>query len=214
LRALHEVILQDRRAAPAVERSVVVYLGDYIDRGPCAREVLDILIDRPLPDFEHIHLLGNHEAFLLAVLDGVRDADVWLLNGGDETLRSYGIRLSEIIGDPAVLRAALARNLPEAHERFLRGLGLSHVEGDYIFVHAGIRPGVALDAQNPDDLLWIREPFLSSSLDHGKVVVHGHTPGRTPDQRANRIGIDTGACYGGRLTALVLEGTQRRFLQV
>ncbi len=91
---------------------------------------------------------------------------------------------------------------------------MSHLEGDYLFVHAGIRPGVAIEAQDPEDLIWIREPFLGSSADHGKVVVHGHTPSRDPVSRANRIGIDTGACYGGQLTALVLEESRRRFIQV
>jgi serine/threonine protein phosphatase 1 len=111
------------------------------------------------------------------------------------------------------LRAELQARLPEAHREFLNRLGLSHVEGDYLFVHAGVRPGVPLDAQDPHDLMWIREPFLSSTADHGKVVVHGHTPTRAPEVRPNRIGVDTGACYGGPLTALVLENDERRFLQ-
>ena len=114
----------------------------------------------------------------------------------------------------AWLREELVRRLPAEHGAFLDGLARSHVEGGYLFVHAGIRPEVPLDRQDPEDLLWIREPFLGSDLDHGKVVVHGHTPTDRPVVRANRIGIDTGACYGGRLTALVLEGDRRRFLEV
>ena len=104
--------------------------------------------------------------------------------------------------------------MPEAHRAFLDGLALSHIEGGYFFVHAGIRPGVPLDRQAENELLWIREPFLGSTANHGKVVVHGHSVAREPESLANRIGIDTGACFGGKLTALVLEGGKRRFLQV
>jgi len=104
--------------------------------------------------------------------------------------------------------------VPEAHRTFLDGLALSHVEGDYFFVHAGIRPGVPLEHQEENEMLWIRGLFLDSTADHGKVVVHGHSVSREPESLANRIGIDTGACYGGKLTALVLEDDQRFFLQV
>ncbi len=218
---LRAAILEDSAradaAGPAAERRVVVYLGDYIDRGPGAREILDLLIEQPLTGFESVYLLGNHEAFMLRFLDEAGDPMGWILNGGDATLRSYGV-------DPGVLsmgssggeglRAELARRVPRRHREFLRNLRMHHVEGDYLFVHAGIRPGVAIEAQDPEDLLWIREPFLASGTDHGKVVVHGHTPGQDPVSRANRIGIDTGACYGGRLTALVLEESRRRFIQV
>ena len=112
------------------------------------------------------------------------------------------------------LQEAFRRSLPASHLEFLRALRLSFAIGDYLFVHAGIRPGVPLDAQDRDDLLWIREDFLRSGADHGKVVVHGHSATREPEVRANRIGIDTGAVYGGRLTALALHGAERRFLQV
>ncbi|MDH3473685.1 MAG: serine/threonine protein phosphatase [Rhodospirillales bacterium] len=215
LRVLHRMILGD--AADAPERRVVVYVGDYIDRGPDSREAVDLLIEEPLEGFESIHLIGNHEAFLLEFLDSEMGAMPWLMNGGDATCRSYGV-------DPYVppdltdrfswLRQALAERLPEAHLAFFRGLVPHHVEGDYLFVHAGIRPGVALADQDPADLIWIREPFLGSDEDHGKMVIHGHTPTAVPDLRHNRIGIDTGACFGGPLTALVLEGDSRRFLQV
>lgn len=218
---LHAAILEDSAradaAGPAAERRVAVYLGDYIDRGPGAREILDLLIEQPLAGFESVHLLGNHEAFMLRFLDEAGDPMAWLLNGGDATLRGYGVDSGDSSMDLSGgegLRAELARRVPRTHRAFLRTLGLHHVEGDYLFVHAGIRPGVAIEAQDPEDLIWIREPFLASSADHGKVVVHGHTPGQDPVIRANRIGIDTGACYGGRLTALVLEESRRRFVQV
>lgn len=215
LRELHDAILEDvERSAPA--RRVAVYLGDYVDRGPDPRGALDILIEAPLPGFETVHLIGNHEEFLIRFLEEPATAPLWMMNGGDATCRSYG-------ADPDAaghggdrfesLRRALKAALPETHLEFLAALTPSHAEGDYFFAHAGVRPGLALDAQVEQDLLWIREPFLSSAEDFGKVVVHGHTPTREPVLRTNRIGVDTGACYGGALTALVLEGEDRRFLQ-
>ena len=208
------MILEDARDGPA--RRVLVYLGDYIDRGADPREAVELLIEQPLPGFESVHLIGNHEAFLLKFLEDEGVIMSWLMNGGDATCRSYGV-------DPYApqiekqsllsLQDQLSGRLPESHLAFYRGLRLSHTEGDYHFVHAGIRPGVDLERQDPDDLMWIREPFLSSKRDHGKIVVHGHTPTADPVVRANRIGIDTGACYGGPLTALALERDSRRFLQ-
>ncbi|HEY5597349.1 MAG TPA: hypothetical protein VIK47_00970 [Kiloniellales bacterium] len=162
-----------------------------------------------------MHLLGNHDAMMRDVLAGTGDALLWLVNGGDAALRSYGVNQHHLHGaaDPlAALSRALQAHVPAAHRRFLAGLRLSHVEGDYMFVHAGIRPDRPREAQVAEDLLWIREPFLSATGDFGKVIVHGHTPGPAPVVRANRIGIDTGACFGGLLTALVLEEDQRRFL--
>jgi serine/threonine protein phosphatase 1 len=211
LRELREAIAADSAYADTIgsraQRRVVVYLGDYIDRGPDSRGVLDLLIGEPLTGFESIHLLGNHETFMRDFLDGEDVAAVWMMNGGVETLRSYGL-------DPLAPRAALNSAVPKEHRAFLDSLALSHIEGDYYFVHAGIRPGVPLEHQEENEMLWIREPFLGSTADHGKVVVHGHSVAREPDVRPNRIGIDTGACYGGKLTALVLEDARRRFLQV
>ncbi len=223
LRGLRAAILADSARAdaeaPRADRRVVVYLGDYIDRGPDSRGVVELLIGAPLAGFESVHLRGNHEAFLCGFLDGEEVAAVWMMNGGSETLRSYGLDVAAINrpwpgGDAPALRAALAAAVPEAHRAFLDGLALSHIEGDYFFAHAGVRPGVPLERQEENDLLWIREPFLGSTADHGKVVVHGHSAAAEVAVRANRIGIDTGACYGGKLTALVLEGNQHRFLQV
>ncbi len=221
LGALHAAILEDSAAADArapapAERRVVVYLGDYIDRGPDSRGLLEMLIAAPLPGFETVHIMGNHDLLMRQFLDGEDVAGMWMMNGGAATLRSYGVDpgvLYRIGRGAGRLRAKLEARLPAAHREFLSRLRLSHVEGGYFFVHAGVRPGVPLEAQDAHDLMWIREPFLSSEADHGKVVVHGHTPGDAPELRANRIGIDTGACYGGRLTALALEGDGRRFLQ-
>ena len=223
LHALREEIVADSdradAAGPRAQRRVVVYLGDYIDRGPDSRGLLDLLIQEPLVGFESQHLLGNHEAFMRGFLDGEDVASAWFMNGGVETLGSYGLDVAALNGpwpggDPPALRDALTAAMPEAHRAFLDGLALCHTEGDYYFVHAGIRPGVPLERQAENEQLWIREPFLGSTADHGKVVVHGHSVTREPEVRANRIGIDTGACFGGKLTALVLEGDRRRFLQV
>lgn len=216
LRELHARIGEDA-AGVSAGRRVVVYLGDYVDRGPDSRGLLDVLLHEPLPGFERVHLKGNHEDILLRFLEDKSVCLHWMQYGGDATCRSYGV---EPLSAPPVadrsgwLRERLRTAMPRGHLDFLNGLSLSRVEGDYLFVHAGIRPGVALDEQAAEDLLWIREPFLGSRADHGKVVVHGHTPAESPVRRRNRIGIDTGACYGGVLTALVLEGAAQRFLQV
>ena len=215
LHKLHELILEDcGQSGTAPGRKVVVYLGDYVDRGPDSRGLLEALIARPLPGFESVYLMGNHDVMLLRLVEEGASPDSWVRNGALETLESYGIDPVVWQQGPQVLRAAVMAHLPAAHLAFLRGLKYSHVEGDYFFAHAGVRPGVPLDAQDPEDLLWIRGVFLDSQADHGKVVVHGHTPVAAPQVRPNRIGIDTGAVYGGELTALVLEGTGQRFLQV
>lgn len=215
LRDLHLLIHEDayRHQAP---RNVVVYLGDYIDRGRASRAVIDLLLREPLPGFELVHLRGNHEDTLLRFLEDVTVGPNWLLYGGAETLASYGVQSPVRINDTAAFRRAqteLAQRLPPAHLSFLRGLPLSHTEGDYLFVHAGLRPGVPLETQQAEDLMWIRDEFLRSNADFGKIVVHGHTITETPDVQRNRIGIDTGAFATGRLTCLVLQGTEWSFLQ-
>ena len=215
LEALHRDIRADADAHPA-DRQVLVYVGDYVDRGPDSRGVLEMLIEDPLPGFERIYLMGNHEAYLLQFLEDTSVVRAWLMNGGDATLRSFGLDpfgSTEGRQRPQWLQERLRESLRPEEEAFLRNLRPYHIEGDYIFVHAGVRPGVPLDAQDPYDMMWIREPFINSGEDFGKVVVHGHTPFQQPDRRANRIGIDTGAVYGGALTALVLDGCEQRFLQ-
>jgi serine/threonine protein phosphatase 1 len=207
---IHRVIRQDASDAPA--RRVVVYLGDYVDRGPESRRVLDMLTENPLPGFESVFLAGNHDAWMR---DFLGDASVgwgWLANGGDSTILSYGVGLSTRTAGLEETRQALAKAVPEMHRGFLADLRLWHVEGDYTFVHAGIRPGLPLDRQHADDVLWIREDFLDCEDDHGCVVVHGHTITPEPEILPNRIGIDTGAFATGRLTCLVLEGATRRLL--
>ncbi len=209
LEALLQQISEDAALARGREK-VLITLGDYVDRGSASREVIEILSGTPLPDFTCIHLQGNHDAMMLDFLTDPAAGPLWLMNGGDLTCRSYML-------EPAVLSVqlstALGQILPRRHRAFLEALKLTHIEGDYLFVHAGLRPGVPLAEQDPEDLIWIRDPFLYSTEDHGWVVVHGHSPTDAPDRQPNRIGIDTGACYGGNLTCLVLEDEDQRFLQ-
>jgi serine/threonine protein phosphatase 1 len=215
LARLHAEILEDATGDGGLRR-VVVYLGDYIDRGEESREVIDRLLSAPLPGFEVVHLIGNHDAWLLEFLNDVSVGSAWLFNGGDATLESYGVEARQALGGSSGLYAAqtaLRENLPTEHLAFLRELRLHHVEGDYLFVHAGIRPGLTLQQQDPADLIWIRDDFLNAREDHGKIVVHGHSITRAPELQPNRIGIDTGAYASGCLTCLVLEGETRRFLQ-
>ena len=211
---LHAQVVADARGSSA-SRKCIVYLGDYVDRGLYSREVIDLLLEGPPGGFEAIHLKGNHEEFLLRFLEDATIGLGWFANGGEATLYSYGVRASEPASPLSRLEDLQARfreTLPESHLRFLRNLGRWHVEGGYLFVHAGIRPGVPFEAQRDEDILWIRELFLDDERDHGKIVVHGHTISEQPQVRRNRIGIDTGAYATGVLTALVLEGRDRKFL--
>jgi serine/threonine protein phosphatase 1 len=206
--SLHFQIAADLAARP-VPYSALIHLGDYVDRGPDSAGVLWLLagVVRP-PVTQRVDLKGNHEFMMLDALGGGRQAaGHWLDNGGDATLESYHI---DIAGQtrPETWRGAV----PDLHLEWLHRLDLMHREGNYLFVHAGIRPGVALRSQVPDDLMWIREPFLSDRQPRDVVVVHGHTPRPQPEVFENRIGIDTGAAMGGRLTCLVLEGEEMRFL--
>jgi serine/threonine protein phosphatase 1 len=205
LAALHAAIAADIAAAPPAAVTLI-HLGDYVDRGPGSADVLERLRrPLPLPGAAVVTLVGNHEAMLLDAC--APDAHpgalpFWLENGGAATLRSYGGSVED----------APWELVPEAHLALLRACPLSFAAGDYLFVHAGVRPGVPLDRQDPFDLIWIREPFLSFSGPLDRIIVHGHTPVLEPEIRPHRIGIDTGACYGGPLTCLVLEGAGMRFL--
>jgi serine/threonine protein phosphatase 1 len=172
----------------------LVFLGDYIDRGPESCGVVDCL--RTLSRRGSVVALkGNHEDMALSVIDGDSSAPWWLTQGGMATLESYGI--------------VMASEIPPAHVDWLRALRLSYDDGRRFFVHAGVNPGLPLDAQTVEDLLWIREPFLSDRRDYGRLIVHGHTPLATglPELRGNRLNLDTAAVFGGPLTAAVFDDT-------
>ncbi len=215
LRGLHDLIAADAAATPGLEKTIV-YLGDYVDRGLESRGVIDLLLDSTPPGVAPVHLGGNHEDALLSFLDDFAIGPAWLQPGGDATLFSYGVALSGRLGEQKTLidaQLGLRQNLPERHLAFLRGLKPYHEVGGYLFVHAGLRPGVPIEAQEPEDLKWIRDEFLDSTVDHGRVVVHGHSISREVEYRPNRVCIDTGAYATGVLTCLVLEGAERRLLQ-
>ena len=203
---LHRQIAADLDRHP-VQNSVLVHLGDYIDRGPDSAGVVRLLSGTVAPSVSlRVDLRGNHEAMMSASLSGdLETAGIWLANGGDVTLQSYGAR-------PDELPENWSSSIPAYQQEWIGSRGLTHQEGGYLFVHAGIRPGRKLHRQTADDLLWIREPFLSSAERHPLVIVHGHTPGPTPVVHPNRIGIDTGAFMGGALTCLVLEENRMHFL--
>ncbi len=209
LDALHARIRAHAEAAGA-RRRVLIHLGDYVDCGPDSKGVLELLAT-PWPGWERIDLMGNHEAFMLDFLDGTRDGRAWFANGGLETLDSFGV--ARDLPEPQA-RAGLIRALGETGMRRLRGLRLSHREGGYFFAHAGVRPGVPLDAQRAEDLLWIREAFLNADFDPGAVIVHGHTIRPEPQDFPHRIGIDLGVYRHFRLGAAALTGAKREFLIV
>lgn len=220
LLAIERMIDEDIAASGRYKDCLIVYLGDFVDRGFDSRKVLDHLATRLSVGPVRTHLLGNHDLWLREFVKGnevgQETAASWLRFGGDATLLSYGIRLD--LKKPERERIAEARHemavrLPPEHLTWLHRLELAFSLGDYFFCHAGIRPDIPLEQQDEADLLWIREPFLSWNGEAGKIIVHGHTVEENPTIRSNRIGIDTGACWTGRLTCLVLEGTQRRFLQ-
>ena len=202
----------DLRRRP-VDTAVLVCLGDLIDRGPDSAGVIERLRTLDLP-VKALFLLGNHEELLLRVLEGEEGlAYDWLGFGGDACAESYGVASAPLkaMGERRIAET-LAAAIPPAHLAFLRGFGDTVRFGDYLLVHAGIRPGIPIEEQQPHDLRWIRQPFLSDGHDHGCVVIHGHTITDGVDQRPNRIGIDTGAYRTGILTAAVVEEAELRFL--
>jgi serine/threonine protein phosphatase 1 len=178
---------------PDPEQDQLVFLGDYIDRGPNAREVIDYILQIKKRFPNSVFLIGNHEFMFLEYLTYRKDPWTFLLNGGVETVHSY-----ELTGDNPEDR------MPADHLAFLNGLRPYYETDDYIFVHAGLRDGVPLQEQTLDDLLWIRREFINSTHDYGKLVIFGHTPFPKPLVQPNKIGIDTGAGYGGMLTCIEL----------
>ncbi|MEP9385903.1 metallophosphoesterase [Mesorhizobium sp. KR9-304] len=214
LAEMHAQIVADiMRVRPSDWR--IVHLGDYVDRGPESKGVLEFLVRQTAADARILSLAGNHDIGFLDFLARPDPDGLFARYGGVQTAWSYGIML-----DPGALRGfavssrALAAAVPASHKDFLRALKFSVSLGDFFFCHAGIRPGVALDAQDPLDLIWIRGDFHRHEELHPKVVVHGHTPVSEPEICANRVNVDTGAFASGRLTALVIDGAEKRLLTV
>jgi serine/threonine protein phosphatase 1 len=197
----------DRHATTdPVVRPIYVFLGDYLDRGPASRETIDRLIDLGATQ-ECVFLKGNHEQFAIRCLSDRSLFDQWMRLGGMETLISYGVPRDSLANGRSIaeLQAIFHNSLPQTHLRFFRDMQSSFACGDFFFAHAGVNPETELELQKESDLLWIRDEFLSSTRDFGKVVVHGHTPTQAVDVLPNRINIDTGAFATGRLTCLAIE---------
>ena len=219
---MHEAIDKDLVERP-VEQAKIIYLGDYIDRGPNSKGVVDLILERckALTDIEHVCLLGNHEDALFNefLIEPNGHREDWLQYGGAEATQSYGVAVDETqtYADQAVrLAEELAQAMPNTHKEFYKNLELHHVVDDYLFVHAGIRPEVRLEDQTKQDLTYTREPFMSYEGHHPYRVVHGHstTEDFQVDIRPNRINVDTGLYRGGPLACLVVEDVEVDVIEV
>ncbi|MEO1493769.1 MAG: metallophosphoesterase family protein [Pseudomonadota bacterium] len=208
LQDVHAAIAADLDSNP-VDDWRIIHVGDYVDRGEDNRGVIQYLT-RCVEEDPRMHfIMGNHDEMFLAGINGDPHLSrVWLANGGEETLAGYRVGV-DVFADRFRDRVPTLPEVPESHVAFLRGLDLLVQYGDYAFVHAGIEPDVPLSAQTRESLLWMREPFLGSDQEFEAVIVHGHTPRRDVEVRRNRIGIDTGAVFGNRLSCIVLEGDQK-----
>lgn len=214
LRKMHEAIAEDRSEHPERDWRVI-HLGDYVDRGPASKGVVDFLIAALRADSRMTALAGNHDIGFMEFLARPSAEGLFAHNGGRETALSYGIDLD--FWPPDALReghAALLDAVPDSHFAFFRGLERHTSLGDFFFCHAGIKPGIPLDDQDPDDLIWIRWDFLNYSGLHPKVVVHGHTPEFDVEVMPNRVNVDTGAYKSGRLSALVIDGAEKQILAI
>ncbi|MEO1000658.1 MAG: metallophosphoesterase [Pseudomonadota bacterium] len=211
LAAVHARIAADIAARPH-PKPIVIHLGDLVDRGRESRAVIDRLIRAEaggIGGAPSLCLRGNHDQYLIDALEvgWTAESANWLEYGGVETCASYGVRAGFDVDIPELREA-----VPEAHRAFLSARPYHARIGGYLFVHAGIRPGLPLARQRVQDMIWIRNEFLQSRADHGFVVVHGHTVVKRVEDHGNRIGIDTGAVYGGTLSCLVLEGAEAALL--
>jgi serine/threonine protein phosphatase 1 len=218
LNLLNSLLVKIERdiAASPPKKNLIVFLGDLIDRGPSSAQVIERLRTYKPSNCELAFLTGNHEEVFLRVLDGDKDLlDRWLQFGGGECLASYGLepRSLETLTGSRLLRR-VREVVPSEHISFIRDFADTVTLGDYLFVHAGIRPGVSLGKQDAQDLRWIRQPFLEHQGQHASFVVHGHTISEKVDVRRNRIGVDTGAYRTGALSALRLEGVAQSILEV
>jgi len=211
------IIEADASAQAPPNRPLLIFLGDYVDRGPGSAEVIDRLLGLKADGAFEVRLLkGNHEQALLRFLADPPSGEGWTRFGGLATLASYGVHLDGPALDDAGwhhVRDRFAAALPQPHRRFYETLETLLTVGDYAFVHAGVRPGRTLDQQSEDDLLWIRKDFLRRGLKFEKVIVHGHTPTEAPEITPHRIGLDTGAYISGVLSAVRLNGQAPFVLQ-
>jgi len=206
---LHDIIqrIDDDRGRRPVGTVIEVYIGDYIDRGPQSKDVIETLAWRVVKQ-RAVCLRGNHEALLEAFLADPAELHPWLHVGGRQTLESYGLSRDDLESSEFRIHRLFLNAFPEAHRLFLRCLQNSFSCGDFIFVHAGLRPGVPLAQQSLHDLHWIRDEFLNCKQSHGPLVVHGHTPVHHAELLPNRINIDTGAWMSGTLTCIAIEGSK------
>lgn len=219
------IIAEDAAKLPAGIKPQLIFLGDYIDRGLQSRDVINFFTCGGLDQFDPVYLMGNHEEALLRFLQQASFGSQWARFGGSETLYSYGLKPPNQRAslnsheEMSAAREAWTRiwnafrtRLPEEHRAFFQSLKPYHLAGDYLFVHAGLRPGLNLDQQTTRDMLWIREEFLDDQAEFAHKIVHGHTPMETVHHDYRRIGLDTGAFLTGRLTAAKLIGTDVAFL--
>jgi diadenosine tetraphosphatase ApaH/serine/threonine PP2A family protein phosphatase len=207
-------IEQDSISAPGLNKKLI-FLGDYVDRGPDSKAVIETLLGLEIPGFEIITLLGNHESRMTGFAEKPLEDAPWLVWGGMETLASYGVDNNFNRDDEVAMiiaSKALRSSIPDAHWNFLKSLPRQQIVGDYMFVHAGINPANSLEDQDPEDLIWIRGEFLHNTGLYEKVIVHGHSISDAPECHPNRIGIDTGAYRSDKLTCVVLEGNSVRFI--
>jgi serine/threonine protein phosphatase 1 len=208
LRRAHALIDEDRSGGAATE----IYIGDYVDRGPDSKGAIELLVARARAT-NVVALRGNHEIMMESFLRGLTSFEDWRRFGGLETVLSYGVDARALLARGAVRPRDLAEKIPAPHLRFLSSLKTIHTLGQYCFAHAGIRPGVPLDAQSIDDTAWIRDDFLNHPGGAGLVVVHGHSPVDDVEFHANRINIDTGAYLTNRLSVLRIDADGSRLLK-
>jgi len=206
--------IERHAAGTPPESRFVVLLGDLIDRGPDSRGVIERLRGKAPIEAKFVFVKGNHEDMLVRAIKGDPSRlPEWLAHGGVQCAQSYGVEVGGLVGaSPDSIAHALELRIPQSHVAFMDSFVDSARFGDYLLVHAGVRPGVPLDHQDPGDLRWIRTEFLASPADHGAVIVHGHSIMADVEDMPNRIGVDTGAYRTGKLTALWIDGPDRGFL--
>jgi serine/threonine protein phosphatase 1 len=200
----HDLIDRDVAERNAQGRALEIYVGDYVDRGPDSKGVIDLLIARS-NSARVVALRGNHEIMMESFLRGLTSFEDWRRMGGLETILSYGVDARGLLEKGGVRPRDLAERVPNSHLRFISSLKNVYKVGAYCFVHAGLRPGVAIERQSIEDLVWIRDDFLTFPGDFGFIVIHGHTPVINIDFLRNRINIDTGAYVTNRLAVLRID---------